>query len=270
MRIDNFLALTRQIKFSQNQINRVLKQLASQKAINSFSDDPVGSAALVRLKSSLNSLKAANEKNIVQAEALTSNAEDVAQQIADKIKDLKAIAQEVIGGASGSSNEELDVLFQEGLADIEALVTSTEFNGQQLFDGDFETKIQVGDQSNETYTISWSGLSLAELGISTDDVLTVGGAEKALAHLETASTKVGLVQSKISATQTSLDFRSNANALEIENLEEARSKIEDLDVAEASVRLAVLENLYESQLTLLNSSLTSQSEAFRLLFLKNY
>lgn len=250
-------------------MDRVLGQLASNKRVNSAKDDPAGLAVINKLKATVNSLKSANENNITMGENLLNVADTAVQQISDKWKDLQSLAQQASDPLlSDEKRADLQIQFKQGLEDFNDLATQTSFNGHALLDGSLNADLQTGSETGQSVKLHLNSLTTKDLDLSDLSIGTVDNANKALKYLTAAQPKIDTVSSQINALSKSLEFRQNANALQIENLGKARSEIEDLDIPEATSELSLQRTLYQSQISLLRSSLDSQEGVFQLLWRK--
>jgi len=267
MKIERFPYLQRQLRSSQTKITRLLKQLSENKQILSARDDIAGTSVLNNVKSQLKSLKAANEKNISQGTSLLDVAYDGVAQIEEKRKELLALAVEAKDPLlAPAKRDELVAAFNQGVEDLNQIAESLSYNGKTLLDGTLKISLQTGANAGDTLSIKLTSLRASSLGIDSLSLSSAEAATKSEIMLEAAGSRISHVFSQINSLFKSLDFRQSSNELQIENLEEARSNLEDLDVVAATVELSAQQDLYKGQTSLLSSSLGTQSSLFDLLW----
>ena len=93
-------------------------------------------------------------------------------------------------------------------------------------------KLQIGANEGQTINISIPEVSVETLGLTYMNVLTHDGAEEAISMLDDAVNMVSGVRSKLGAYQNRLEHAVANLDTSAENLTEALSRIEDVDMAE--------------------------------------
>ena len=92
--------------------------------------------------------------------------------------------------------------------------------------------LQVGANEDQTVTISIPKMDAAALGIDTICVENAEDAGEAISKLDEAINKVSSVRAKLGAYENRLDYAISNLDTSNENLTEALSRIEDVDMAE--------------------------------------
>jgi flagellin len=125
---------------------------------------------------------------------------------------------------------------------ISNVVTTTKFNGNTLFSATSTATsfaIQTGVNAGDTTTVSIGGLnSVAAAYASTIQVDTTAEAALAITAADAALGQVNTVRAGLGATQSRLDAAVNVLTANVNNLSEARSRIEDADFSVESTALA--------------------------------
>ena len=130
---------------------RALERLSSGKRINRAGDDAAGLAISERLQSEVRGLSR-TAKNVNEAFGLLNTAEGALSIQTDLVQRMRELAvQSANGTISVSERQNLDGEFQTLAAEFERISESTQFNGVNLLDGNFESKtLQVGTQKGQT------------------------------------------------------------------------------------------------------------------------
>lgn len=92
--------------------------------------------------------------------------------------------------------------------------------------------LQIGANENQTMDVRIPELSSKTLYIDKVNVCTVTGADRAITSFDEAIAKVSEVRSSIGAYQNRLDYAVSSLDLTEENMTQALSRIEDVDMAE--------------------------------------
>jgi flagellin len=248
MRINTNMAsidAQRNLKVSTAEQQSTFGQLSSGKRITKAADDAAGLA----IATSLN----AQNKGLVQASRSAQDGISMVQvaegglnestNILTRLRELSIQASsDTLGDTErGYLQKEYGQLVEE----VDRIATSSQFNGKHLLRGDGETgrvDIQVGAFGTKEDKISWdtsdTNATSAGLGIEGLAVLTKEDATDSLQVLDDAISKVSGYRSNLGALQSRLGSAVNNIDVQYLNQEAARSRIEDVDVASASAKLA--------------------------------
>jgi flagellin len=136
----------------------------------------------------------------------------------------------------------VNIEFNQLNSEIDRIAHSTSFGSQKLLMGDSkEYEFQVGAYAGSENILKYTSntdTSTSALGV---DGLTVEDKDSARGALETideALNTIGTARANFGALQSRLESITNYQALQIENLESAHSKIADTDIAESYSKMA--------------------------------
>jgi flagellin len=218
-------------------------KLSSGKRINKSADDAAGLAIANKLEAETRSLRMAT-RNANDAISMVQTAEGGLNETSNILTRLRELS---IQAASDSMSDqdrgylalEYDQLVQE--ADRISKVTS--FNGRQLLSGKGEVlQFQVGAFSGDDNLIeidsSLSDSSAESLGIAGSNVRDKSDALDNLERIDNAIGKVSAYRASFGSLQSRLGTTINNLDVAIVNQESARSRIQDVDVAESAAKLA--------------------------------
>ncbi|GAB6138168.1 flagellin N-terminal helical domain-containing protein [Halanaerobaculum tunisiense] len=155
-----------QLKNTENNMNKSLERLSSGKRINRAADDAAGLAISEKMKGQMNGLAQA-QRNAQDGISMMQTAEGAlneSQSILQRMRELS-----VQSANDSNTNEdraeiqkEVDQLSQE----LTRIGETTEFNTQNLLDGGFEGKFQIGANEGQNMTTKINDMRADALGVA--------------------------------------------------------------------------------------------------------
>jgi flagellin len=219
-------------------INRSAERLATGQRINNAGDDPAGFGKAAVLKAEIGSF-AQVKKNINQSINDLSKVGDALLNMSDYLVEMRSVA---LASASLSSSETGTLAtYQETIAElvqgIKDIAKNTTFAGDAVIAGTGSSKtIQVGIDSGDTKSLSFTQLSAAGLGISS--ITLVAGSASNVATIDTAIDRVTKELAQVGGYQRSLE---SANELADSNILAKTGQYRDImdaDLAAEATNLA--------------------------------
>ena len=219
-----------------------MERLSSGKRINSAKDDAAGMAIASSMTASVRGMSVAI-RNANDGISLAQTAEGALGEVSNMLQRVRELSVQAANGTYQSSDRaNLQTEVAALQSQISSVVTTTKFNGNTLFSATSTATsfaIQSGINAGETTTISVGGLnSVAAAYASTILVDSASNAALAITASDTALTQVNTVRAGLGATQSRLDAAVNVLTANVNNLSEARSRIEDADFSVESTALA--------------------------------
>lgn len=162
------LVAQRSLHESAKVMDAAMERLSTGKRINDAGDDAAGMAIASRMGGQLVGLETA-AKNINDGQALVSAIEGSLSEVSDMLTRMRQIATLAASDTVSTQdrtllNNELNTLSTE----LTALSQRTEFNGQKVLDGSYNSKsIQVGANANETIGITQASIAADQIGAFT-------------------------------------------------------------------------------------------------------
>ena len=138
----------------------------------------------------------------------------------------------------------LDKEYQQLVTEIDRISESTTFNGTNLLNGegggtlDFQVGAFAGDQNKISFDSSEANATASNIGVSGTGVADKSDALDSIENIDEAITSISGQRANLGAVQSRLN--STVANLEIQtiNQDNARSVIQDVDVASESAKLA--------------------------------
>lgn len=208
------------------QLNTNYEHLSTMKRINSAADDAAGLSIAESLKSQSNgydmaSNNAANSKNMLNVDdgALGSISDSL-----QRIRELSLQASNSIYSDDDKAGiqSEIDQLKQH----ISSVAGNTEYNTKKLLDGSVTSVNTALSANGSGMNTKLPNSTLDALGIADYDVT----GEFDIQKIDDAIKNVSASRSSIGASSNALDYVYSNNQYTSQNLTDARSRIEDLDV----------------------------------------
>jgi len=237
-------SVQKNLKEVSNTGNSELEKLSSGNRITKASDDAAGLAIATNLEAQTKGLRQAT-RNANDGISLVQTAEGGLNETSNILVRLRELTIQSASDTVGDTERGfLDKEYQQLNKEIDRISESTTFNGAQLLNGkgkgtmDFQVGAFSGEQNKISFDSSESDSSSSAIGVSGTSIADKSDALDAIANVDTAIEKVsgqratlGSIQSRLTSTVKNLETQTI-------NQDSARSVIQDVDVADASARLA--------------------------------
>jgi len=223
--------------------------------INSAADDPAGLTAAAKLRSRYGVLRALYD-NAGTAKNLLSTAEAGLLEVQEI---LTGMEEKIVAAASDTlGDEERQAIVQElidRVADIDDIVSQTEFNGAKLLNGERTFRFQTMPSAQSQWTsaaydtgaLGLSGLAALAPGDTIDAsnyASYQAEVQQALATVSSGLTNLGSVTNRLTSTEGVL-------AAMRDNTEAAYNRICNADMAEEQIAVATYQILQQTSLMVL-------------------
>lgn len=246
----------RALQQTSTRLDRTFAQLGSGKRIASASDDAAGLATALRFSAQVLSY-AQGERNLADGRDLVQVADGALQGSQDAIARMRELSVQASNGTLSTADratlqDEYDQLAQQ----VTQTAGGTQFGGRALLDGSASGggAVQITDGQGGSTAIDIPDLGAAALGIGGLDV----GDPATRQALDAASAQVSSVRGQLGARDAQFERSASALGNARANTAEARSRIEDVDVALSVASLTRDRILQSLQLATLASSGKSQ------------
>lgn len=254
------LTAQRYLHKNQLQTEKSLRSLASGRRIVQAGDDAAGFAIGENLRGQISGLRQA-KFNAESAVAMIQTAEGSLNEqnnILIRLRELSVYAaSDTVGEAErGFLNKE----FQQLSAEFDRIAQSARFGNKQLLTGTGQQfEFQVGPFSGPENRVEFSldaDTTADSVGIKGSSIESQGEAVDTLTTLDSALLSIAGARSSFGAAQSRFQYTIDALAAQTENMEQARSLIMDVDVADEVTKLAssqILQDMGTSVLAQANS-----------------
>jgi flagellin len=218
------------------QLQRTMMQLSTMQRINSAADDAAGLAISQALQAQVRGFEV-GINNTRDMNNLVRTAEGGLSTISDSLHRIRELSLQASNGIMTASDRQMIQFEIDQLVDgIGDMTRNTQFNGINLLDGGFSGHT-ASDPSGAGRTVTIDNFSPEALGLAGFDV-TRGAQHIDLGLIDRAMATVNAQRSRLGATMNTFDHTINANSTAMINMAAANSRIADLDVPHAMMRLS--------------------------------
>lgn len=231
----------RQLGIITDAQSKSTEKLSSGYKINRAADDAAGLAISEKMRSQIRGLDRAS-LNAQDGISAVQTAEGALNEVHSMLQRMNELATQAANDTNTSTDrakisDELKALGSE----IDRVATTTQFNTQNLLDGNFCGKLlQVGALSGQTIQIDISKMSLSGLNIDQSDLISTkisfnAGAGDVMKKVQSAIDTVSTQRSALGALQNRLEHTIRNLDTTSENTSAAESRIRDTDMAKEMV-----------------------------------
>lgn len=251
-------------------LGTAMERLSSGKRINSAADDAAGLAIATSMTSQIRGMQQ-GIRNANDGISLAQTAEGALNEVTNMLQRVRELA---VQSASGTYQDATDraymqVEVDELTAQIDQVITNSEFNGVALFDGTTATvTVQAGANGTDTVDLTMADLtSLAASGggAGSYDVSTATAANTLIGTVDTELDSINSARATLGAGQNRLQSAVNNLTNVSTNLSDARSRIQDTDYSVETTALAKAQILGQASTAMLAQANQSQQNVLSLL-----
>tara|TARA_B100000749_G_scaffold279661_1_gene273084 strand:- start:66345 stop:67145 length:801 start_codon:yes stop_codon:yes gene_type:complete len=254
---------------AQREGQKSLRALASGSRVEEPGNDAAGFAISESLRAQAAGLKQA-KGNAESAIAFIQTAEGTLNEQNNIMMRLRELA---VQSASDTIGEEergyLDQEFQQLSSEFDRIAKSSNYGGKKLLTGENEEfQFHVGTNSGEENVIKFNldaNTTASKVGIDSLNVLDQDDALEAMEAIDEGLHTVLEARSTFGAAQSRFEYTIDNLSNQFQNVEEARSIIADVDVAEETANFARSQILQELSTSVLAQANHSHERALRLL-----
>lgn len=260
----------RNLDVSKDSLATSVQRLSSGLRVNSSKDDAAGLAIATSMTAQVRGMNQAI-RNANDGIALAQTAEGSISEVTNMLQRIRELA---VQSASGTYQDATDRAYMqtevdELTAQIDQVITNSEFNGVVLFDGSTATvTIQSGANDADTVDLTMADLtSLAASGgaAGSYDVSTATAANTLLGTLDGELDSINSARAALGAGQNRLESVVNNLTNNATNLSDARSRIEDADYSAETTALAKAQILSQASTAMIAQANQSQQNVLSLL-----
>jgi flagellin-like hook-associated protein FlgL len=198
----------RNLSVTDSQMSKSLEKLSSGFRINRAADDAAGLAISEGLRSQIGGLKVAvrNTQDGVSVVQTAEGALTETHSILQRMRDLSVQASNT-GSLNDDAKKNIQSEVSQLKSELDRIATTTNFNGKQLLDGNYNTSFQVGSNAGETIGVSiGTAMGAQGLGVDGVDVSAAGTATTG-----TQTTKAAASTASVSTVGAANDYTDAAS-----------------------------------------------------------
>ena len=233
----------RVLELSRSQLGKSITRLASGIKINEAADGSAELALSESLRSDVRALQQGS-RNLSDGLSLTRTAEGALNEVSSILIRLRSLASQSANGTVGQQEREtINLEYQNLLAELDRISSTTEFRGTNLLDGSLAAGalehlvLQLGVDSSSSNQIDLNTeidlqeISQAGLNLTGSNITSQSSSFLALNDLTAAIDTLIQTRSRVGSTQIRMTHAVNSINAQAENLTAAESTIRDADIA---------------------------------------
>jgi flagellin len=189
----NAVSTARQLGYAQETVDTSMRRLSTGLRVNKAADDAAGLAISEKLKSQINGLNQAS-RNAKDAISLVQTAEGALGEVGNMLQRIRTLALQSVNDVNGvNERASLQKEVSQLQTEITRLALASEFNGQKLLDGSFQSKrFQVGANSGQEIALSIGGVDASKIGVNRIVSAAGTASTTSLTSAKASTTAVGL------------------------------------------------------------------------------
>lgn len=265
------LSAQRSLKRLTSEEQTTTNQLASGKRITKSADDSAGLAISEKLKANIRSQGQAN-RNANDGISMIQVAEGGLDETANILIRLRELSIQSASDTVGETERQYtDMEFQQLKSELERIAQTTVFNDVQLLNGEGEKlDFQIGAGNDDfkdriTYDTAKINSGLGNLGLESESVSEKGSAQGSLEKIDNAINIVSGQRAQLGALQNRLLTTSSGLETSIQNMSAAKSRISDVDYAEATAKNVQNNIMKQAGISVLSQANAMPNQALRLI-----
>jgi flagellin len=233
----------RNLRVSNTSQEAEFSKLSSGKRITKSADDAAGLAIAKKLEADTRGLRMAS-RNANDAISMVQVAEGGLNETSNILTRLRELSIQAGSDTVGEAERGyLSLEYEQLVQEADRISKTTTFNGRSLLQGRGEVlSFQVGSNGGQENIIEMDAgatdSSAESLGISGTNVRDKRDAIENLERIDSAINKVSAFRANFGSIQSRLTSTINNLDVTVVNQEAARSRIEDVDYAESTAKLA--------------------------------
>jgi len=256
------------LSMNQSSSSKTMQGLASGKRINTAADDAAGTAVAARMSTQVRGLDQAS-RNANDGIAMLQTFEGAMNSQGDILQRMRELAVQAANGTySNADRANLDAEFTQLKTEFDRISSNTKFNGNAYIGGATATTnvvLQLSDVANDTLTVTFNKSDIATLGDITTDITTDANAQTSIGEIDIILDALSANRADLGSYMNRLEYTvenvSNAKV----NITDAKSRIEDLDMASAMSELTKQEILTQSAVSMLGKANQAPQAILKLL-----
>jgi flagellin len=248
------------MKVNSRAMSSAMEQLSTGSRINSAKDDAAGLAIGQTMTSQIRGLNQA-VRNANDGINMMQTAEGAMVEQSNMLQRMSELATQATNGTYSSTQRSyLDTEFQALTTQIGKIASQTTWNGRQVLDGTDDGSIgatsgqfdfQVGQSSGQTISVTISGMTAANLGVSGLTVSNASDASAAITAISSALDTINNQRATIGAGINQLTYAADNLTNISANVTASRSSIMDTDYATASTQLSKTQIIQQASTAML-------------------
>jgi len=245
-----------------------MARLTSGKEINGAADNAAGLAIATKMTSQIMGTDQAI-RNANDGISLAQTMDGAMDEVVNMMQRMRELGVQSMNGTYTNDNrQQMETEYNQLAGEIQRVGQTTAFNDKKLMNGSNTTfSVHVGFDVGADNQVKLSTYNVSKLGkdLSTLTISTAGNASKTVGSIDDKLGSINLFRAKWGAVQNRLDSTVSNLANVNENMNSARSRIQDADFAKESANLARTQVLQQAGMSMLSQANSNSQNVLSLL-----
>lgn len=264
MQINNNIT-SNNISLVEQKQNNLLEKLASGKKVNNAQDDAAAQQIIDRLTSEVEGNRQ-SLNNVYDGISLAQVAEGGLGSINDDVNRIRELTlQSGNGVLSSGDRRAIQSEITQLQENISQTIEQTNFAGKPLLSENGVLEFQSGSSAGQSISVNTQDIAAQLNDVLSIDITSGTSIEDALGATDAAIETLGNARGDLGATQNRFESAARSLTQANVNTAEARSRIQDLDFAQATSQQASNDVLGQAALTVQAQANQQQSQVLSLL-----
>ncbi|HEY9017181.1 flagellin [Thiomicrospira sp.] len=232
-----------------------MERLTSGLRINRAADDAAGMAVAIGMTTQIKGTDQAI-RNANDGSSLIQTVDGASEEVVNMLQRMRELGiQSLTGTYSDENRGQMNAEYQQLAREIERVAQTVRFNEIPLMNNSASTiQLHVGWETGVENKIVLSMVDFASMAALGESVSTVANASQAISVIDINLASVKTERAKWGAIQNRLDYTVSNLQNVNENMNSARSQIQDADYAKESANLARFQVLQQAGMSMLGQS----------------
>ena len=264
MQINNNIT-SNNISLVEQKQNNLLEKLASGKKVNNALDDAAAQQIIDRLTSEVEGNRQ-SLNNVYDGISLAQVAEGGLGSINDDVNRIRELTlQSGSGVLSSGDRRAIQSEITQLQENISQTIEQTNFAGKPLLSENGSLEFQSGSSPGQSISVNTQDVAAQLNDVLSIDITSGTSIEDALGAADAAIETIGGARGDLGATQNRFESAARSLTQANVNTAEARSRIQDLDFAQAASQQASNDVIGQAALTVQAQANQQQSQVLSLL-----
>lgn len=199
---------------TEGALNKAMTRLSSGLRVNGAADDAAGLAIAKNMSKQVSGYEV-NVRNANDAVSLLQVAEGGMDEVGNMLQRMKDLALQSANGTNNNSERtNMNLEFQQLIAEIDRVVNTTSFNGQNLL-STFSTDFQVDEsnQTNDRINVAIGDIRTSALGVDSGTATVLGSGISSVTDAFTAGASVTVANGTANAVTITVAANDTVQSL---------------------------------------------------------
>jgi flagellin len=243
-----------------------MQRLSTGTRINAARDDSAGLAIASRLTSESRGLDQAM-RNSADAQAMIDTIESLHSEVNSMLQRIRELAVQASNDTNSTADRSNIATEITALAaEIDAIASNTKWAGNSLVTASTTFAYQIGDETDETMTVTTSAIAASSLHVTGTTALTTAAEFTSLIDkVDSAIADVASYRADYGAKSNRLDHNMSHLATNSQSVKASLSRIQDTDYAAETTNLAKTQILQQAATSMLAQANASKQTILSLI-----